>query len=64
MTRRALLKGGLLAAGLAVLLALPALVPEYPLNMVITMIIYSLFALSYNVLYGQAGLLSFGHAAY
>jgi branched-chain amino acid transport system permease protein len=64
MTRRALLKGGLLAAGLAVLLAMPALVPEYPLNMVITMIIYSLFALSYNVLFGQAGLLSFGHAAY
>lgn len=64
MTGRAMIKGLLLAAGLAVLLAMPALVPEYPLNMVITMIIYSLFALSYNVLFGQAGLLSFGHAAY
>ncbi len=64
MTRSAWFKGLLLAAGLAVLLAMPALVSEYPLNMIITMLIYSLFALSYNVLFGQAGLLSFGHAAY
>jgi len=32
--------------------------------LVITMVIYSLFALSYNILFGHAGLLSFGHAAY
>ncbi len=53
---------------IAVVLALVAVAPfvisEYQLNMVITMMIYSLFALSYNVLFGQAGLLSFGHAAY
>lgn len=64
MTSSAWLKWLLLAAGLAVLAAMPALVGEYPLNLIITMIIYSLFALSYNVLFGQAGLLSFGHAAY
>ena len=52
------------AAALAVVAVLPALISEYQLNMVITMLIYSLFALSYNVLFGQAGLLSFGHAAY
>ena len=55
----------MLLAGLAVvLLAMPLLVSEYRLNLIITIIIYSLFALSYNVLFGQAGLLSFGHAAY
>lgn len=64
MTGSNWLKGVLLAAGLALMLAMPALVGEYPLNMIVTMMIYSLFALSYNVLFGQAGLLSFGHAAY
>ncbi len=53
-----------LAVLLAVLAAMPFLIGEYQLNMVITMAIYSLFALSYNILFGQAGLLSFGHAAY
>jgi len=52
----------------AVLLLLMGLLPffisEYHLNLAITMIIYSLFALSYNILFGNAGLLSFGHAAY
>lgn len=58
-------RNGLLLIGLAgVMLAMPALVSEYRLNLIITIIIYALFALSYNVLFGQAGLLSFGHAAY
>lgn len=46
------------------LLVLPKLISEYRLNLVITMMIYSIFALSYNMLFGQGGLLSFGHAAY
>jgi len=46
------------------LLMLPHLISEYRLNLAITMMIYSLFALSYNILFGQGGLLSFGHAAY
>jgi len=46
------------------LLILPMLISEYRLNLVITMMIYSIFALSYNLLFGQGGLLSFGHAAY
>lgn len=54
----------LLCLGLVFLAVLPGLVSEYQLNLIVTMIIYSLFALSYNVLFGQAGLLSFGHAAY
>jgi len=64
MTRRALTNWLLLAAGLVVMAVMPALVSEYNLNMVVTILIYSLFALSFNILFGQAGLLSFGHAAY
>ena len=47
-----------------ILIFLPHLLSEYRLNMVIRMLIYSLFAVSYNLLLGQGGLLSFGHAAY
>ncbi|OEU84887.1 MAG: hypothetical protein BA865_00185 [Desulfobacterales bacterium S5133MH4] len=58
-------KNWFLIAGVLLLLAvLPFFVSEYHLNLVITMVIYSLFALSYNILFGHAGLLSFGHAAY
>ena len=64
MTRRIIINWSLLAVGIALLLAMPVLVGEYDLNMVITILIYSLFALSFNILFGQAGLLSFGHAAY
>lgn len=48
----------------ALLAILPVLIPEFSLNLVITMLIYSLFAIAFNILFGQAGLLSFGHAAY
>lgn len=53
-----------IALVILVLLVLPKLISEYRLNLVITMMIYSIFALSYNLLFGQGGLLSFGHAAY
>jgi branched-chain amino acid transport system permease protein len=50
---------------LFVLLCLvPYMISEYRLNLAISMLIYSLFAVSYNMLFGYAGLLSFGHAAY
>jgi len=48
-----------------VLLAfLPKLISEFRLNLVISMLIYSLVAIGFNILFGQGGLLSFGHAAY
>lgn len=54
-----------LLLGLFVLMALmPKLLSEFRLNLVITMLIYSLAAIGYNILFGQGGLLSFGHAAY
>ena len=56
---------GLLLFGLFLLLAvMPKLVSEFRLNLVISMLIYSLVAIGFNMLFGQGGLLSFGHAAY
>ncbi|ARP95198.1 branched-chain amino acid ABC transporter permease [Bordetella genomosp. 13] len=51
-------------AGVAVLAALPLLLPQGLLNAAIQMLIAALFASAYNLLCGQAGMLSFGHAAY
>jgi branched-chain amino acid transport system permease protein len=47
-----------------VLAFMPRLVSEFHLNLVILMLIYSLVAIGFNMLFGQGGLLSFGHAAY
>lgn len=51
-------------AGVVVLAALPLLLPQGLLNAAIQMLIAALFASAYNLLCGQAGMLSFGHAAY
>src|SRR6186713_1272155 len=62
MTSRSTLVG--VGLGVAVLLALPVLLSQGLLNAAIQMLIAALFACAYNVLCGQAGMLSFGHAAY
>lgn len=49
---------------LLVLVFMPKLISEFSLNLFITMLIYSLFAIAYNILLGQGGLLSFGHSAF
>jgi branched-chain amino acid transport system permease protein len=54
----------LLAAGVALLVALPALLPTGLLIAAIQMLIAALFASAYSMLSGRAGMLSFGHAAY
>jgi len=54
----------LLMAFLLFLALIPGMVSEFNLNLITSMAIYSLFVLSYNILFGNAGLLSFGHAAY
>jgi len=54
----------LLAAAVALLAALPFLLPQGLVNAAIQMLIAALFASAYNLLCGQAGMLSFGHAAY
>src|SRR5512138_2060559 len=53
---------------IAVLFALGAVMPlvlkQYHLNMLNEIIIFALYAVSYNLLLGYAGLLSFGHAMF
>ena len=60
------MKAGLLLvlAGVVALAALPFLLAQGLLNAAIQMLIAALFASAYNLLCGQAGMLSFGHAAY
>ena len=43
---------------------MPAVLKQYHLNMLTEIIIFSLYAVSYNLLLGYAGLLSFGHAMF
>lgn len=54
----------LLAGGVALLAALPALLSAGLLNAAVQMLIAALFASAYSLLAGRAGMLSFGHAAY
>ena len=49
---------------LAVMALFPRLFGVYYTNMVVTLIIFSVFALSLNMLMGYTGLLSFGHAMF
>ncbi len=43
---------------------LPLILRRYQLNMLTEIIIFALYAVSYNILLGYAGLLSFGHAMF
>lgn len=54
----------LLAVLLLALLVLPAILPAAMVNAAIQMLIAALFACAFNLLCGQGGMLSFGHAAY
>ena len=57
---RTLWQGGFLL----LVLSAPLLISEFYVNLVVVMLIRSLLALSFNLLYGFAGRLSFGHAAF
>lgn len=52
---------GVAAVGLG---SLPFLLPPFYLLLVTEILIFALFASSFNLLFGYTGLLSFGHAAY
>ncbi|NYT76059.1 branched-chain amino acid ABC transporter permease [Alcaligenaceae bacterium] len=54
----------IIAAGVALLAAVPFLLSQGLVNAAIPMLIAALFACAYNLLCGQAGMLSFGHSAY
>ncbi|MBU4564121.1 MAG: branched-chain amino acid ABC transporter permease [Desulfarculus sp.] len=53
-----------LALALALLLVMPWLLGSYQLRLFTEAVIFSLYAVSYNMLLGYAGLLSFGHAMF
>ncbi len=57
---------GALWAGFVVLttLVVPLACPHYQISLATEMIIFALYAVSYNLLLGYAGLLSFGHALF
>ncbi|HXG05282.1 MAG TPA: branched-chain amino acid ABC transporter permease [Candidatus Binatia bacterium] len=52
-----------MAAAVAALYALPWVLDTVRLRMAIEILYFGLFAVSFNLLFGYAGLLSFGHAA-
>lgn len=54
----------LLLVLLLALVVVPAVVPASMVNAAIQMLIAALFACAFNLLCGQGGMLSFGHAAY
>jgi branched-chain amino acid transport system permease protein len=54
----------LIFVAIALLIAVPYLLSQGLINAAIQMLIAALFASAYNLLCGQAGMLSFGHAAY
>lgn len=53
-----------IAAGLVVLVVLPAGLTSYQLGLLTKILIFALFAMSLNLILGYAGLPSLGHAAY
>ncbi len=52
------------AAGLAALILLPFVINTYIILLTTEVMIMGIFALSFNLLFGYTGLLSFGHAAF
>lgn len=55
---------GALVVLLILLLVAPAVLPTYPLSVLTEILIFSLFAMSLNLLLGYAGLPSLGHSAF
>jgi len=53
-----------IAALFAAAAAVPLVLKQYHVNMLTEIIIFALYAVSYNLLLGYAGLLSFGHAMF
>lgn len=62
--KRIVLKVLLILAGIALIAVLPHILPLIHINIITEIAFFSLFAVSFNMLFGYAGLLSFGHAAY
>lgn len=57
-------EAAVVAAAAAVVLVLPAFAGRFQQYLVLNVLVLALFALSFNLLFGMTGLLSFGHAAF
>lgn len=63
--RRSLVEVGLPVLAIAVIvLVLPLFIPAFVSSLVTKMMIYGLFGMSLNIIWGYAGIPSFGHAAF
>jgi ABC-type branched-subunit amino acid transport system ATPase component/ABC-type branched-subunit amino acid transport system permease subunit len=58
------LRPTLLGAGVVLLLALPLVLTKAQRSLLTEILVWALFAVSFDVLYGYTGLLSFGHSAF
>ena len=58
------LQAVLLSVALVVLLALPRVLSQYHVTLVLPALAYAIALLGYNLLFGYTGLLSFGHALF
>lgn len=57
-------EAAVVAAGLVLVLVLPAFAGRFQQYLALNVLLLALFALSFNMLFGMTGLLSFGHAAF
>jgi branched-chain amino acid transport system permease protein len=62
--KKSILKGFVIIVCLGFIALVPQILPVVHINMLIEIAFFSLFAVSYSMLFGYGGLLSFGHAAY
>jgi branched-chain amino acid transport system permease protein len=63
MSRQKTIQTILITLLVILLLLLPRILPEMYVHLITEVLIYALFAVSFNLLFGYAGLLPFGHAA-
>jgi branched-chain amino acid transport system permease protein len=63
MNRLSLIQNGWKVLGAAFVVFLPLIVPEMKIHLATEVLVYCLFAVSFNLLLGYAGLLPFGFAA-
>lgn len=62
--KKSIVKGLVIIACLGLIALMPQILPVVHINMLIEIAFFSLLAVSYSMLFGHGGLLSFGHAAH
>jgi branched-chain amino acid transport system permease protein len=55
---------GMVVVAAVLILLLPRILPQMYVHRIIEVLVFALFAVSFNLLFGYAGLLPFGHAAF